>query len=372
MRDRFSFVYRDTAGQKTKLNRSLIAGSALLMRDTLQQHGAKSYGWIDSSPSPGAVYWLEDVDLNGTPTMHGPVSVDSTVANAAAITSPSISSFSRAQAQTASLSSSGANIDVAGGARVLERVAHPHGASAVQSIGFRLAASPAMKILVDHEGWYRVTQPQLVAAGIGRNVNPNLFHLYAEGTEQPIRVTGGPGFSPQSAIEFYGTAIDTPYSGQRVYWLVQHGRPGLRVADISATGNTGPQAQTFIQTLELKPRSTYFAALLREGTDNFFGPLVSPTSDTETVNIANLATGQGTLYVTLQGITQGQQHDVTVMVNGSTLGDVTFADQQEGRAQFAVPAGVLTNGANTITLTAQQGSNDLSLVDTVRLSFPHT
>jgi uncharacterized repeat protein (TIGR01451 family) len=72
-------VYRDVNGQKTQLNPSLIAGSALLMREALEQHAAKSYGWIDPSPTPGAEYWLEDVDLNGTRTMHGPVSLQTTL-----------------------------------------------------------------------------------------------------------------------------------------------------------------------------------------------------------------------------------------------------------------------------------------------------
>src|SRR5207245_5928 len=52
--------------------------------------------------------------------------------------------------------------------------------------------------------------------------------------------------------------------------------------------------------------------------------------------------------------------------------DVSFSGQQEGRAEHAVPAGILTNGANTITLTAQQGENDLSVLDYIDVSFPHT
>ena len=66
-------MYRDVNGQKTQLNPSLIAGSALLMRNALEQHGAKTYAWVDASPAPGSLYWLEDVDLNGTRIMHGPV-----------------------------------------------------------------------------------------------------------------------------------------------------------------------------------------------------------------------------------------------------------------------------------------------------------
>src|SRR5207248_11157731 len=64
--------------------------------------------------------------------------------------------------------------------------------------------------------------------------------------------------------------------------------------------------------------------------------------------------------------------DVTVMVNGASVGDVNFTNQSEGNGKFAVPAGILVNGANTITLAAQQGANDVSLVDTIRLTFPHT
>ncbi len=364
-------VYRDVGGTKTRLNPSLVAGSALFMRETAEQHGAKSYGWIDASPIPGALYWLEDVDLNGTHTMHGPVSVDSIVVPAPSASSPTVATFSRAHSRQISRESVGGTSS--GFAHVLESVARPRVSSAMKDVGYQLAAGPAVKILVDHEGWYRVTQPELASAGFASHASSNSLHLYAEGVEQPIRVTGSGGwFGAQSAIEFYGTAIDTPYSGQRVYWLAQQGKPGLRIPESSALGTAGPQEQFFTQTLEVKPRTTYFAALLRENTDNFFGPLVSPTSEVETISVANFAGGEAALAISLQGVTEAQQHAVTVMLNGSTLGDVTFADQQAGRATFTVPAGALTNGANSITLTAQQGANDLSLVDTITLSFAHT
>ena len=362
-------IYRDVGGIRTKLNPSLIAGSALLMRDSQPQHGGKSYGWIDSSPVPGAMYWLEDIDLNGARTLHGPVSMESASVATTPLISPSIGSLTRPQLRAASIP-----LPPSSASRVLERTVRPKAiSSSAQNIGFQSAAKPGIKILVDHEGWYRVTQPQLVAAGLRPNTNSNLLHLYAEGVEQPIRITGGGGtFGPQSAIEFYGTAIDTPYSGQRVYWLNEQGRPGLRIADASPGGTASTQPPSFTQTLELKPKTTYFAALLRENTDNFFGPLISPTPDVETINVADLAGGEAQLTVSLQGVTTAQQHDVTVMLNGATLGDVTFSDQQEGRAEFAVPAGVLLNGPNSLTLTAQQGTNDISLVDTITLSFAHT
>ena len=373
-------VYRDVNGQKTQLNPSLIAGSALLMREALEQHAAKAYGWIDPSPAPGAVYWLEDVDLNGTRTMHGPVSMQAAspaqqTGAKAMMRVATLQDLARpaakfAAAPVASLVTS--SVMAFPLAHVREVVARPAITSARQQIGFAMAARPAVKIFVDHEGWYRVPQPQLVAAGLSPNVDARSLHLFAEGVEQPVRVIGGDVFGPQSAIEFYGTAIDTPYSGQRVYWLTSQSQPGLRIASENQNGSAGPIPASFWQTVELKPRTTYFAALLRENTDNFFGPVISSTATTQGLNVANVALGEVVLDVALQGVTDGQQHDVTVALNGATLGDVTFAGQQEGRARFSVPNGILVNGANTITLTAQQGSNDISLIDTIDVSFPHT
>jgi len=357
-------VYRESAGEKIRLNPSLIAGSALLMRETLEQHGAKTYGWIDAAPGSGGLYWLEDVDLNGTRTMHGPVSVQSIApAPQAMVRAATIQDL----AHTLQPPTSDAR------AQIREAVARPRISAAEQSIGFQLASQPAVKILVDHEGWYRATQPQLVAAGLTPNAEAKSLHLFAEGVEQAIRVTGAAsGFGPQAAIEFYGTAIDTPYTGQRVYWLVANGQLGKRIATGSAVGGSGPQAQSFTQTRELKPRTTYFAVLLRDDTDNFFGPLISPVPETQTLNAFNVAAGQGVLTVALQGVTAGQQHDVTVALNGATLGEVRFSGQQKGTATLAIPSGILASGANAITLTSQLGDNDLSLVDYIDVSFPHT
>ena len=157
-----------------------------------------------------------------------------------------------------------------------------------------------------------------------------------------------------------------------MYWLMASDQPGLRISNVSETGSTGPPEPSFIQTIELKPRTTYFAALLRENTDNFFGPLVSPTPAVLNLNTSHMAAGQSSLLVALQGVTQNQLHDVTVMMNGATLGELHFNGQESPRATFTIPAGVLTNGANTITLIAQLGGNDLSLVDYIDISFPRT
>ncbi len=124
-----------------------------------------------------------------------------------------------------------------------------------------------MKIYVRHEGWYRVTQPDLVKAGLDPNVDPALLHLYAEATEQPLQITGataGPGgFGPQAAINFYGTGINTVFSGTRVYWLVAGEGSGCEdSAACRYRRDRTSRRPAYSATVELQQHTIYFAALL--------------------------------------------------------------------------------------------------------------
>ena len=69
-------VYRLDGSGRLRLNPSIIAGSALLIRGGRPQHAAKTYQLFDPSGTAQSTYELEDVDLNGTRMTHGPVSVD--------------------------------------------------------------------------------------------------------------------------------------------------------------------------------------------------------------------------------------------------------------------------------------------------------
>src|SRR5258705_3359150 len=148
--------------------------------------------------------------------MHGPVSTQGVVAAQHAQTMTRAMTIQElAQVSSSQTAASSANSPLS---HVRETVAQPRISESSQNIGFQLAAQPAVKIFVDHEGWYRITQPQLVTAGLSPAAAARSLHLFAEGVEQPLRVTGAAsGVGPQAAIEFYGTAIDTPYSAQRVY-----------------------------------------------------------------------------------------------------------------------------------------------------------
>ena len=84
-----------------------------------------------------------------------------------------------------------------------------------------LAGQPAIKIGVNGAGWHRVTQPELLSAGLSKLADPRLLQLYVDDKQVPIRVTGEEdgSFDAGDTIEFYGVALDTPSTDKRVYWL---------------------------------------------------------------------------------------------------------------------------------------------------------
>ncbi len=69
-------VYREDEQGRHRVNPSIIAGAALFVRGAQPQHGAKTYYWIDPAGTAQSSYVLEDVDLNGTRSTHGPVNPD--------------------------------------------------------------------------------------------------------------------------------------------------------------------------------------------------------------------------------------------------------------------------------------------------------
>jgi uncharacterized repeat protein (TIGR01451 family) len=379
-------VYREQNGNRVRMNPSVIAGSALLMSGALPKHAGRSYAWIDpSSGATGASYWLEDIDVNGTRTLHGPISVStSLMSSQASSASGAASSASDATAsETRMLSQLNQAVPPTPGSQeshILEALPLASAPTPDQiQKQFELAAHPAVKIYVRHEGWYQVTQPDLVKAGLDPNVDPALLHLYAEAIEQPLQITGataGPGgFGPQAAINFYGTGIDTVFSGTRVYWLVAGESRGARISQLPVSSGSNQPPTSFSATVELQPHTIYFAALLTTNGENFFGSLVSPTPVDQVLEVPHLSatsTQTARLEVVLQGVITAFPHDVTVVLNGTNLGDMIFTGQDKGTLSVSIPPGVLQPWSNTVTLTAQNGDYDTSLVDYIRITYPHS
>jgi Peptidase family C25 len=363
-------IYREHEGQRTKLNPSLIAGSALLAGPGMALTAGRSYVWWDTSrpATAGARYWLEDIDLSGQSTWHGP----------AILQAPAPSGRMPLQGQVQAMLLSDVGRRSAHHARTVpvERRATlsmvPTGSSAWQALP---AAMPAVKLEVRREGWYRVTQPELVAAGLNPGADPRLLQLYVDGREVPIRVAGEEDgqFDPGDAIEFYGLGLDAPWSDTRVYWLVVGAQIGARIPLVSSHGEQAI-GHSFPYAVERRERTAYFPFLRNGDRENFFGAVVSREPVEAPLVVEHLddaPPGDTRLEVALQGVTAGP-HRVMVSLNGASVGEVTFQGQEEGLASFSVAPSRLRAGENQVELTAQAGEQDICLVDAIRLTYWHT
>jgi uncharacterized repeat protein (TIGR01451 family) len=362
-------VFRLDGQSRQRLNPSIIAGSALLIRGGMPQHAAKTYQWFDPSGTAQTTYELEDVDLNGTRMSHGPVSVDVSAA-------PRSGTFEQPLLLT-QLNRATTHPDSIGWHRLPTprpvKPWPPRGEAPVS-----LDGDAAVKISVQSEGWYQVSKAQLIAAGLDPNADARTLQLYAEGMEQPMLIMGsqaGP-LGPNDSIEFYGTGIDTPFSGTRVYWLIGGSRPGMRIASISATNTGLSEPQSFPFTVVLEQRTTYFATLLNgENNDNFFGAAVTSEPVDQQLTVAHAdpnSSMQISVDVTLQGATDQQAHGVSVFFNGASIGEMDFANLANVTNTFSIDRSLLQDGVNTVTLTALQGDNDVSVVQSIALHYPHT
>ncbi len=368
-------LYRYANGERIRVNPQMLAGSALLVGHGATLTAGKSYSWWDAriadcglriADCPATQYWLEEVDLEGQSKWHGPIAINyssNLTAQAERLGAIVISSLGRVESQE--------NSTKPARLKALPSKLAPAQSHAQAS----LAGSPAVKLSVRDDGWFRVTQQELVRAGLDSTVDPRFLQLYVDGREQPVLVTGEKDgrFDTSDALEFYGIGLDTQSSDIRSYWLIAGSQPGKRVQQ--AQGKRGQlAAASFPYTVERKDRTIYFSALKNGDKENFFGAVVAgePVAQPLRLQHVDLASaGEAQLEVALQGVTQGS-HQVKIFVNGAEAGTVAFAGQAQGLAKLSIPQTILREGQNQVTLLREGGESDLSLVDYARLTYWHT
>ena len=401
-------VYREVDGKFYRVTADLVPGSVFKVGAGRELPAGQSYGqsyvyWDGLSEGTGhELYWLDSVELNGGRASFGPIRPEiygQPVAKRIKARFRSIGKHQRSRARAL------------GNIRALREelstkpaITHKSQVSLVQAVPekfsgprllpgeeqWALAAQPGVKIYIKEDGWYRVGEPELVAAGLSPGVDPRYLQLYADGEEQCLMVTGSDDgrFDPEDAIEFYGTGLDTPFTAAHVYWLVAGSRPGRRLdtpfTDIRLNlgkrmriprglrGRGAPLSFPF--SVELKERTFYFAALTNGERENFFGSVISTEPVDQLLTVAHpdpSSPEDAMLEVVLQGATDST-HQIKILFNYVEVGEVVFSGQGQWRAEIEVPHDLLLEGDNIITLTAQGGSTDVSLVDYIRLTYWRT
>ena len=383
-------LYRDLNGNRSRINPSIIAGSALLTGPATALSAGHSYRWVDDSADAHstATYWLEDIDLDGSRTWHGPltpIAVGGKLPKQAA--SHTLNSLHSETASHPADAAPGAQSyfvsSRAGASAGTSTSATPAAARASDNrlkTQWELAASPAVKISIRNQGWYSVKMAELTAAGLSPDADPRLLQLFADGIELPMIVSSSDKnrLRPADSIQFYATGLDTPSTDTRIYWLVAASQPGKRIKAAQHSGAGPATATSFPMTVERKERSVYFSALKNEEAENFFGPVITGEGASQTINLPNLdpeADSEATLEVALQGVSDRRDleidHTVSVSLNGVDVGSMSFAGRDHKSAKMTIPHKSLREGDNLVTFTAR-GETDISLLDYVRLTYRHT
>ncbi len=359
-------IYRERNGVRAPVNGALIAGSALSFRSARLEAGY-TYAWHDPKGRPGDRYWLESVDLSGRHEWHGPADMARqtsrmrTAPNSALITERGKSTATSAPAQ-----------------QPVRPVFRRYGSSRpdLERQG-EIAAGAAAKIVVREDGWYRVTFQELAAAGFPADASDtDTLQLYTDGLEQAIEVSTGGGSSQldamksssSGAIEFYGTAADTPYTDGRVYYLVKGSRAGLRAGMVDPPISGPAEVVSFPYTVEHRERSFYVTGVVNGAMENFWGRFIGVEGATQTLIADHIAaSGDALVEVDVQGL--GVAHELVVSLNGTTIGTMNLAPWEAGSATFEVPDGLLVEGENSLRLVSST-EDGYSLFDTVRLTYP--
>lgn len=367
-------LYRDNGGKLEAVNSQLIAGSALMFASEIELRSGHAYEWWDSriadcglpvADCKSTTYWIEDRDLNGQSNWHGPF-----------YPAPGSEKQRPASIQQAkTLAALGVNQSPSLPVESLARL--PRSSSPLKSLAALPAPDPGstIKLAIKREGWYRLAQAELIAAGLKQSTDPRLLQLFVDGKQQAIAVNGQDDGSldPSDSIEFYATGIDSPFSDARTYYLLAGKQAGLRVSQIKSFAAPQPGG-SFAYSVERRERSIYFAALRNGDRENFFGSVIASQPVNQPLTLPHVDSNSSTpalLKVVLQGVTN-VDHIITIELNGSFAGQLRFSEQASGETTIEIPHSMLQEGANAVRLIPQGGPSDVSLVDSVRLTYQHT
>lgn len=329
-------IWRETGRTRVCLTPSPVAGSAFFV-DAAHLGNGNSYRWVDRTARRDAVYWIEELDVHGGREWHGPIEPAAGTVDPRTLPAPTFATLPQRSSVVKA-----------------EETLHEL-RSDVRAEAFDVATREALKISVTTPGIHEVPLP----AG----ANTKRVQLWEDGRELPVVVDN-------DVVRFYGTPLDSPWSEARVYWMTWDRGTGKRIAAAPKSSAPLHAARGFLSTVELRDKVLFSASTESEDGDAFFGPLVTTSPARQTLRLEQLDTTavSAELGVTMVGSWTGL-HRVAVTLNGNAAGLLEFNDRARHRGTFSVPASWLREGDNEIVLTAQNGFDDVSVVEAVRITY---
>ena len=202
---------------------------------------------------------------------------------------------------------------------------------------------PWYKVTVSADGLYRLTHADLAAAGLPMDtLDPATLCLLDDGVEIPL-------WEEDDTLYFYGQQRRSRYGDENVYWLTYGGVARTRMLTRSVPYSGNPAAPTYTVTARFEEDELYRSQLpMLEETDHWYWEnYQNSLSAYLAIYPPGLASGDytATLRIALQGYTSypsiNPDHHARVLLNGHTLGNVTWDGQEPAEATFDFPSGWL-------------------------------
>ncbi|MGA1825940.1 MAG: C25 family cysteine peptidase [bacterium] len=387
------YLYRGETpyGPFLKLTNTLIPGLNFSFK-------GKTYSYEDEDIRRGKLYYyrLDDIDIEGMQTQHGPICVDWDGANlpddqesfhGLALAS----NHSEPDMDTTMLS---IMAEYAGSANLLTPNANdsniPDGeeerllrgtitktASPCIITRHLLSSSTTYKILLRDEGMYRLTGDEVEKYGIGIDeVDLSKVRLFNLGQEVAIHVSDEDGdnqLDSSDYIEFFGKSLPDryrKYDKNNIYWLrVGAGIDAAkRMKTIEGSPKDGKIAELFRSSVHYEENEYYLESMPGEDQKDrwLFSPFAlgrevdlpragDPVSfPFHTINSA----GKGSLTISLYG-TCNIEHEVEISLNNTPLGTFSFCGITS--YQTHIKGVDLLEGTNILTITCNREIDSVGL-----------
>lgn len=215
------------------------------------------------------------------------------------------------------------------------------------------------RVGITNDGWYRLTQPQLVAAGMPSDqLIGSQIRMFSRTQEVALLVSSSNLLGTADTVQFYAIKHDGAYNRTNVYWLGLGGE-GRRIATINGTplgGETLVTSACYSAVFDTKTLYRPFNQPLLTEIDHWFAALVNTSTPTVlSLNTTNRVSNEtANIRFQMFGLTQDSNvnpdHRTRVTVSGSQVGQAPFDDTTLLTTNFFFSANLLSNGFTSVAL----------------------
>jgi len=353
-------VYRINGSNKEQVNPYLISGGFLQNGEETFPGG--NYTFFDPKGSFGQMYLIETLAINGQKTVSIPIFAkytDNLVGIAGNTSDQLINETKKADFR---IEKNEFSLTKELHREIAENALPPN-----LDRQRLIADQPGVKIGVKKEGIYRVSRTELENAGFDLNSPSANWQLYMNGNEQAIIVGNGDDY-----IEFYGQGIDTIESGTQIYFLINGAQAGKRIQPSVRRRLAGNVvSNSYEQSFYRADRLLYFSSLRNGGANNFFSDKIIGTAGvTVTFDLDGIdqSITETVLTIGVQGVT-ATPHNINITLNNVPLAPMTGSNLNLMTKTYQIPTSLLIEGSNSILFKVPTATNDVSLVESVKVNY---